>query len=732
MSAFIPSHNRAFRAEWLKLKRSGLFWLCLGASAFVPVITTLVNIFIDVERNSTDGWNDFIHNNFSGFTGFFYPLFLVIMMVRIVYLEHRSDTWKLMETQPVSRLALFLSKYEVASIIAFLSLLGMLLFSLGGGMIVQLVKPKSPLRLAHIDWSLTFSVLIRFWMASLGLLAIQYFLSLLIKSFAWPMTIGLIAMIGGSILIGLGIMAWFPYAATSLTSQSYKGSGLGTIIVYHEWLSMLWAVLFLWVSYRFFIKRDLVRALFTPIRQVFYTIAVVVVFGLLFWWINKPVVMGRYSATVFAGKIKTDLPVDKIIVVRAPAFDTVMTGVVKDGAFHLSTTEHLLPGTYYVKAGKYRTAVFFGSSDSIYLTWNDTKENTDIRFGGTRQAENVFLQNNPGNFYMLTEYGYTFKPADYASAVMDQWRSGVKEMEKFKTVDNVKPAPDFIALQKKLLAVRLLTLLDVEYPKTFAVYYPNDSLKYPNYISKLRKEVSLNDSSLVAYEEFNTYVSEYLRFKAGTGANRDSLYFRSIQDSLRNSTVRDIVLFNDLKSKLTYAGDSARRNALLQVALPSVQNAVLRQQLSEQAHRLNMLMRGLKAPGFIAEAINGQEIGLGNLARRYIVVDVWASWCGPCKREAPYFESLAERYTSEGVAFVSISVDEDKNAWKRAVLSKSKRVLQLWARNAGEDFQKQYAIASIPRFMLIDAKGNIVNAQMPAPSDPEFETILHKEIAYLQ
>ena len=65
-------------------------------------------------------------------------------------------------------------------------------------------------------------------------------------------------------------------------------------------------------------------------------------------------------------------------------------------------------------------------------------------------------------------------------------------------------------------------------------------------------------------------------------------------------------------------------------------------------------------------------------------------------------------------------------------VTKKGKVLQLWAKNAEEDFGKKYALATIPRFILIDWKGNIINAEMPYPSDPEFEAILQKEIPFLR
>ena len=211
---------RSLKAEWIKLKHSGMLWLCLGAIAFVPLINTLLGLFVanafgqqQVDQNT---WQLFIENNFRGFTSFFFPLFLVIMTTRLVYLEHRSDTWKLLETQPVKRLAIFLSKWETAVMISLISLIGLLLFSLLGGWLLQLFKPKLNFSKGHIEWGLTVKALSRYWIASLCLITIQYFLSLMIRSFAWPMSIGLIAVIAGSIFAGFGVFTWFPYSATSL------------------------------------------------------------------------------------------------------------------------------------------------------------------------------------------------------------------------------------------------------------------------------------------------------------------------------------------------------------------------------------------------------------------------------------------------------------------------------------------------------------------------------------
>lgn len=730
MNLFIASHNKVFKTEWLKQKRTGLIWLCLGAAAFVPLIGTISYFYRGAAEMENLGWQPFIQSNFRGFASFFFPLFLAIMMVRIVYLEHRSDTWKLMETQPVPKATLFIAKYEVALLISLLSLLGVLLLSLLGGGIIYASVKKSGFKNSGIDWSLTATILFRFWIASFGILAIQYFLALLLKSFSWPMTIGLIMVIASGIFTGLGILPWFPFGATNLTANSIEGSQAGDFLLHHEKMSLVWAALFLFLGYQLFKRKDIVKAYVKPTRQLVPTLAALGIFALLFWYINRPVRLDRYGKTVLAGTIQSDKPVDHVYLFAQTTGDTVLVAPVKDGKFHFTTTAPVTMGNYIIVAGTLKEQIFFSPADSQHLSIKLKRDRNEMEVSGTRLAENEFLRRNRNEFYNLSSFPYDYTPDAYAGAIIEAWSSGVKNINKFKTTDNIKPAADFIALQKKLLAIDLLYLVDVVYPQSFAIYSPNDSLKYPSSINPLRQQVALNEPSLLPYNDYLTYLGSYMQAKAQNSGNADSAFFQLVGDSLHGA-VKDLVLFQKLKEKIGMQTDSARRNALLQAYLPKVQNSRFQQQLVARVQQVNNLQRGKKAHNFLAEALNGNDYALGNLKSRYVVIDVWATWCGPCKKEAPYFDELANRYTGSNIAFVSLSIDEDKNAWKMNASGKSKRVVQLWAKNATEDLMKQYAVETIPRFMLIDARGNIINAAMPLPSDPEFEQILHKEIPFL-
>jgi thiol-disulfide isomerase/thioredoxin len=262
-----------------------------------------------------------------------------------------------------------------------------------------------------------------------------------------------------------------------------------------------------------------------------------------------------------------------------------------------------------------------------------------------------------------------------------------------------------------------------------AAYYPNEELKYPKGIDRLRKEAAMNAPELVSFPSYRNYVRTSLRQKAGIS---DSAFFTSINDSLKDSYTRDVVLFEAAQETIFRMRDSAMRNLAVNRMVAGIHDEKIRTRLIESNNRANNLQRGKKAFDFLAESLIEKDVRLSSLLGKYVIIDFWATWCAPCKKESPYFEDYAQRFTNKEVVFVSLSVDEDKKAWKfQASYNKNKRVLQLLAKDESGQMSEAFALTSIPRFMLIDPKGNIIHSQLPFPSEPEFEATLQKEIPSL-
>lgn len=116
---------------------------------------------------------------------------------------------------------------------------------------------------------------------------------------------------------------------------------------------------------------------------------------------------------------------------------------------------------------------------------------------------------------------------------------------------------------------------------------------------------------------------------------------------------------------------------------------------------------------------DGSTCCLSELYGKFLYIDVWATWCGPCCKEIPYLEKVAARFQgNENVTILSISVDQNRNAWlKKLENDKPAWPQYLLTPEEEKAFMTAWGIQGIPRFIMIDKKGNIYNADAIRPSD---------------
>lgn len=144
------------------------------------------------------------------------------------------------------------------------------------------------------------------------------------------------------------------------------------------------------------------------------------------------------------------------------------------------------------------------------------------------------------------------------------------------------------------------------------------------------------------------------------------------------------------------------------------------------------LPKGAPSPIFTDfENHKGGTTSLTDLKGKYVYVDVWATWCGPCKVEIPHLKKVEEEFADKNIAFVSISIDREKDhqKWVDMVNEKQLGGIQLFSdANWKSDFVTAYYIDGIPRFLLIDPDGNIVTPDAPRPSSPKLKVMLEELI----
>lgn len=158
-----------------------------------------------------------------------------------------------------------------------------------------------------------------------------------------------------------------------------------------------------------------------------------------------------------------------------------------------------------------------------------------------------------------------------------------------------------------------------------------------------------------------------------------------------------------------------------------VTNKEARKNISEVYANMQMMASKAMAPDFTYATVDDKKVSLSDLKGKYVYIDVWATWCGPCKAEIPFLQKIEKEYHGKNIHFVSLSVDRmaDKGKWISYVKDHQLGGIQLMAdKDFNSDFIKKFNIAAIPRFILIDPKGAIVSGDAARPSDPALKTLL--------
>lgn len=141
----------------------------------------------------------------------------------------------------------------------------------------------------------------------------------------------------------------------------------------------------------------------------------------------------------------------------------------------------------------------------------------------------------------------------------------------------------------------------------------------------------------------------------------------------------------------------------------SQQNSTYVKELQELVKVLNGLQVGKKAPDFVSQDPEGKSIRFSENLKGYTLVDFWASWCGPCRRENPNIVAAYKEYHDKGFNIIGISLDKKKENWVKGIQDDHLdwlHVSDLLFWNSA--IAKLYGVRAIPANYLVDSKGIIV------------------------
>lgn len=346
--------------------------------------------------------------------------------------------------------------------------------------------------------------------------------------------------------------------------------------------------------------------------------------------------------------------------------------------FRLWQTNSLL---IYLKPGS-DLVVDYASRNS-YLT----------KFDGDVAAENAWLNQKLFLSYDLLYPGRINKNCSYR-----KFKHRVKHTADSlrQEVCKISSSPEFI----RTCGIRL----DFTVYNTLLNYYESVAFQKkehssPNTFQKWEKDFKekfLKTASKMLEEYREREILEYIQvtdFIGNTCYRMDSSFALRAGYALFDEQYRWSLLKNDVYRLYGTGAIQFLENA---------KDPVIRREVNRFLEDNRNLLTGSDAMDFEFQDIHGTSHRLSDFKGTPIYIDVWATWCNPCKALAPAFHKLAEEFQASDIHFISISIDKQRSAWINYLNKQNHAHPVLEVHSAEKGFTEKYRITGIPRFILID------------------------------
>jgi thiol-disulfide isomerase/thioredoxin len=394
-----------------------------------------------------------------------------------------------------------------------------------------------------------------------------------------------------------------------------------------------------------------------------------------------------------------------------------------DGTFS-DTLKLAETGFYSLSIGRENTTLYVSNGDNLSLNM-DTKEfDESIKYTGEGAIENNYLvtkymnnetsQGKSDVFFSLDEDAFKQKVETIKNSHLEAL-NGLQNADK-----------DFVAIETKNLEYDRYSLLN-SYEKSHAHYAKKEDFKVSDaFLPDALKNMAYDDAQ--AYKMSSSYKQmAFAKTLDGIFETIGDDYMNASTEQLKGiSSIKIPALKNEVVSYLgSFLVSPANPNmtSVYEFFVANTTDDETKEKLKSTYEKGKDLVKGNPSPQFTDyENHKGGTTSLIDLKGKYVYIDVWATWCGPCKREIPSLKAVEKQFHGKNIEFVSTSIDvaKDHEAWVTMVNEKELGGIQLFADdNWKSKFVTDYGIQGIPRFILVDPNGNIVSADAPRPSDPK-------------
>lgn len=421
---------------------------------------------------------------------------------------------------------------------------------------------------------------------------------------------------------------------------------------------------------------------------------------------------------IISGKIE-DVNIDSLMIYDKD-FKPIQTIHLSNDLTFIDTL-FIAKGYYYL--GDFKTSpklLFLKPSYNLNTNIFSNDEGFSISFEGNGSEENNYLQEKEKNNIKL-------KPV-----INYKYYMSLNEKDFLKLSDSINSEKtNFLNSYIKLDS-------DFKYFESFSLEFENS--QFIDSYSKWKGEF-IGDKSFSVSKDFpNPFLNydisnekmlphpKYLVSILLTLSNKHHLnigfqninleYLQIIDDEIKSQIIKDKLIYEHVKQGISQTKelDSVYTKFML-----IVKNQEFRDDINTNYLNLKKISKGIVSPTFELYDINNHLVTLESLRGKLVYVDIWGTWCFPCIQEIPSLKIIEKEFRDEDIYFVSICVRDKKERFKKFVQEKELFGIQLFAPDADISFFKEYQLKTVPRYILIDKEGKIIDANAYKPSDPKLK-----------
>lgn len=400
----------------------------------------------------------------------------------------------------------------------------------------------------------------------------------------------------------------------------------------------------------------------------------------------------------------------------------------EDGSF-LIQIDSDEPKTYTLRAERIFFSVFLSPGDSIHITTNAKDFKNTFKLSGDKVLENTYLFEKDNFYFDSNIMGLLEQDKNSYFEGKNKFFSQQKERFE-KLLDENVIDPDFLKMEEAYFQFEPL-IFDIQYPNYQAYFHgiSEEDVDFPKEETKVKlAQIDLGRVDLLNARSYTSIVDLFLSQKANEIISQDTLLqevpdghekakFLAMENLLKNQDVKDYFHYTHVKSKLDYEGPVHSKPAMDKFMAEN-KSPKLEEKLKKALEKWAPIMPGEAVPDFSFVNVAGDEVKLSDLRGTLVYIDIWATWCKPCIAEHPHWDQLKEEYKGKPVSFLTISIDDSKEDWIRMLEDKNMEGLQWLAENAWKsEITKHFMVYSIPRFLLFDKEGKIIDSSAERPSE---------------